>query len=66
MMFLDLDSVKGQLMNLVPMDLVLDYMILPIRIYLYLIRLRSSRVQLFVETNEVARADLRVMIRLMW
>jgi hypothetical protein len=28
MMFLDLDSGKGQLVNLVPMDLVLDYMIL--------------------------------------
>jgi hypothetical protein len=28
MMFLDLDSGKGQLANLVPMDLVLDYMIL--------------------------------------
>jgi hypothetical protein len=28
MMFLDLDSGKEQLVNLVPMDLVLDYMIL--------------------------------------
>jgi hypothetical protein len=27
-MFLDLDSGKGQLVKLVPMDLVLDYMIL--------------------------------------
>jgi hypothetical protein len=27
-MFLDLDSGKGQLVNLVPMNLVLDYMIL--------------------------------------
>jgi hypothetical protein len=26
--FLDLDSGKGQLLNFVPMDLVLDYMIL--------------------------------------
>ena len=58
-------------MNLVPMDLVLDYMILGYlrvkrfyRIYLYLNGLRSSQVQLSVETKEVARADLRVMIRL--
>jgi hypothetical protein len=28
MMFLDLDSGKGQLVNLVPIDPVLDYMIL--------------------------------------
>ena len=28
MMFLDLDSGKGQLVNFVPMDHVLDYMIL--------------------------------------
>jgi hypothetical protein len=28
MVFLDLDSGKGQLVNLVPMDLVLDHMIL--------------------------------------
>jgi hypothetical protein len=28
MIFLDLDSGMGQLVNLVPMDLVLDYMIL--------------------------------------
>jgi hypothetical protein len=28
MMFLDLDSGKGQLVNLVSMDLILDYMIL--------------------------------------
>jgi hypothetical protein len=28
MIFLDLDSGKGQLVNLVPMDLVLDYIIL--------------------------------------
>jgi hypothetical protein len=44
--------------NLVPMDLVLDYMILGYlrakrfwRIFLYLNGLRSSRVQLFVETR---------------
>jgi hypothetical protein len=53
------------------MDLVLDYMILSYlrakrfkRIYMYLNRLRSSRVQLSVETKEVARTDLKVMIRL--
>jgi hypothetical protein len=57
--------------NLVPMDLVLDYMILGYlrakrfkRIYLYLNRLRSSRVQLSMETRKVTRVDLRVMIRL--
>jgi hypothetical protein len=45
--------------NLVPMDLVLDYMILGYlrakrfwRIFLYLNELRSSRVQLFVETRK--------------
>ena len=58
-------------MNLVPIDLVLDYMILDylrakrfLRIYLYPDGLRSSQVQLFVETKEVVRADLKVMIRL--
>jgi hypothetical protein len=59
MIFLDLDSGRGQLVNLVPMDLVLDYMILGYlrakrfwRIFLYLNELRSSRVQLFVETRK--------------
>jgi hypothetical protein len=59
MIFLDLDSGRGQLVNLVPMDLVLDYMILGYlrakrfwRIFLYLNGLSSSRVQLFVETRE--------------
>ena len=58
-------------MNLLPIDLVLDYMISGYlraerfyRIFLYLNGLRSSQVQLSVETKEVARADLRVMIRL--
>ena len=54
-----------------PMDLILDYMILGYlrakgsqRIYLYLNGLRSSQVQLFVETKEVAIVDLKVMIKL--
>jgi hypothetical protein len=57
--------------NLVPIDLVLNHMILGYlrakrfkRIFLYLNGLRSSWVQLSVETKEVARADLRVMIKL--
>jgi hypothetical protein len=66
--FLDLDSGIGQLTNLVPIDRVLDYMILGYfrakRIYLYLNGQRSSRVQLSVETKEVTRANLRAMIRL--
>jgi hypothetical protein len=68
---LDLDSGIGQFANLVPIDLVFDYMILGYlkakrfeRIYLYLNRLRSSRVQLSMETKKAAKADLRVMIRL--
>jgi hypothetical protein len=57
--------------NFVPIDLVLDYMILGYlraerfyRIFLYLNELRSFQAYLSIETKEVARTNLRVMIKL--